>query len=114
MNGDQTITLKGNNAVFVIGGTSIEDVLTTVAFEIAIVYSLTNTVTSPGAVTPGAATTATIQNKTVTFAGSSTTAPATPSSQKIIITDNPNGVTLSINKPVGGNLTYNWCSYKPS
>ncbi len=113
MNGDQTITLKGNNAVFVIGGTSIEDVLTTVAFEIAIVYSLTNTVTSPGVVTPGAATTATIQNKTVTFAGSSTTAPATAGSQKIIITDNPNGVTLSINKPVGGNLTYNWCSYKP-
>ncbi len=28
MNGDQTITLKGNNAVFVVGGTNPEDVLT--------------------------------------------------------------------------------------
>ena len=126
--GEQTITLRARRNPFVVGGTSPEE-SADVEWTAAQDYTLTGTTKSPdtiipgtttpdtivpGTTTPGQDTTATIGITTVTFAGSATSTPPATSSRSISISNNVNGVNLTVNKPVGGSLTYSWCSYVPA
>ena len=125
--GEQTITLRARRNPFVIGGTAPEETAD-VEWTAAQDYTLTGTTKSPDTIIPGTTTpdtvvpgtttrgqdtTATIGSTTVTFAGSANSTKPATSSKSISISNNVNGVTLTVNKPVGGSLTYSWCSYLP-